>query len=115
VPTPLAALLPQVSPTTFPLLALDAAGTTHLFVTVADAIDESSRGTALAPDGTRCAALVNDVSAGIVAVVQSGSTWIPTPVAAPGNLAMGIGFDRSSKRHALVHGVAPQALVDYHE
>ena len=159
--TPLATLLPQLAPTTFPVLALDAAGTTHLFVSVACAVDEcwpapdgtwtstsilsgailsglynlalqmvgtegawlfassgppgsggdlnltamqkaggvwqtpqviyampppsspSCCGTALSPDGTRCAALVGDLSAGFLILMQSGSTWIPTPSPRP--------------------------------
>lgn len=193
VTTPLATLLPQVTLTSLPILVLDGAGTTHLFVKGPDAFEECSPApdgtwtstailsgpalqgltptavqmvgteggwlfatsaptgnggaaslcaiqkaggawqapqtiyampypsfpsccaTALSPDGTRCAALVNDATAGIVVLTPSGSTWIPTLVAGPKDLAMGIGFDRSNKLHILVLVNSSQSLVDYHE
>jgi hypothetical protein len=72
-------------------------------------------GMAQSPDGSRAAALITDSGVGLVVLIYSGTTWVPTLVAPPQTSGMGIGFDASGRLHVLGYDSVAMQLVEYHE
>lgn len=72
-------------------------------------------GLAQSPDGSRTAVLIADSGVGLGVLVHSGTTWIPTLVAPPLTMGMGIGFDAAGVLHVLGYDTVGMQLVEYHE
>jgi hypothetical protein len=70
---------------------------------------------AQAPDGSRTAALLSDAGVGLVVLVTSGTTWIPSLVAPPQSSGLGIGFDAAGRLHVLAYDAVAMQLTDFHE